>query len=151
MFQLNREKPGATVLWPDSKAPARRILSHTSTAFLRDNELYSAKSSGELVCLDANTGKKLWESDKVTSLKDGASIHITPNGDSVLLYSDQGELIRAELSRRGYKEISRAAILEPTFPFAGRKVAWSPPAFANGHIFARNGKELVCLSLTANP
>ena len=93
------------------------------------------------------TGKQVWESDKVTYLKDGASIHLTPNGDSVLLYTDRGELIRAQLTSAGYKEISRVAVLEPTFPFAGRNVAWSPPAYANRHIFARNSKELICASL----
>jgi hypothetical protein len=87
----------------------------------------------------------------VTDLKNGASIHITPNGDSVLLYTDRGELIRAELSPKGYKEISRASMLKPTMPFGGRNVAWSPPAYANGCIFARNGKELVCAWLKATP
>jgi hypothetical protein len=104
-----------------------------------------------LVCLDAATGKKLWISDKVTDLKNGASIHIAPNGDSVLLYTDRGELIRAELSPKGYKEISRAALLNPTMPFGGRKVVWAPPAFADGYIFARSGKELVCAWLKAAP
>src|SRR5207247_9850097 len=61
MFQLDPDKPAAKVLWPDSKAPSRRILSHTSTALLQGDLLLSAKSLGELVCLDANTGKKLWE------------------------------------------------------------------------------------------
>ena len=113
--------------------------------------MFSAKSSGELICLEASTGKQVWESTKVTDLKNGASIHLTPNGDSVLLYTDKGELIRAQLTSQGYKEISRVAVLEPTFPFGGRKVAWSPPAYANRHIFARNGKELICASLAAKP
>jgi hypothetical protein len=43
------------------------------------------------------------------------------------------------------------ALLEPTFPFAGRKVAWSPPAYANRQVFARNGKELICASLAVKP
>jgi len=68
-----------------------------------------------------------------------------------LLYTDKGELIRARLTTRGYKEISRVHLLEPTFPFAGRKVAWSAPAYANRHIFARNGKELICASLAVKP
>ena len=151
MFQLDSDKPAAAVLWPASKAPARRIFSHTSTALFRGDYLYSAKSSGELVCVEASTGKQVWESDKVTDLRDGASIHLTPNGDSVLLYTDKGELIRAQLTSAGYKEISRVAVLEPTFPFAGRNVAWSPPAYANRHIFARNSKELICASLAAKP
>ena len=151
MFQLDSDKPAAAVLWPESKAPSRRIFSHTSTALFRGDHLFSAKSSGELICVEASTGKQLWESDKVTGLKNGASIHLTPNGDSVLLYTDKGELIRAHLTSQGYQEISRVAVLEPTFPFAGRNVAWSPPAYANRHIFARNGKELICASLAAKP
>jgi hypothetical protein len=78
-----------------------------------------------------------WQTAKVTDLKSGASIHLTANGDSALLYTDKGELIRARLTAEGYKEISRVALLEPTFPFAGRKVAWPPPADANRHIFVR--------------
>ncbi len=151
MFQLNSDKPAATVLWPASKAPSRRIFSHTSTALFRGDHLFSAKSSGELVCLEASTGEQVWESDKVTDLQNGASIHLTPNGDSVLLYTNKGELIRARLTSQGYQEISRVAVLEPTFPFAGRNVAWSPPAYANRHIFARNGKELICASLAVEP
>jgi outer membrane protein assembly factor BamB len=151
MFQLDPNKPTAKVLWPESKAPSRRILSHTSTALFMGDYLFSAKSSGELVCLEASTGKLVWETTKVTDLKNGASIHLTANGDSVLLYTDKGELIRARLTAQGYREISRVAVLEPTFPFGGRKVAWSPPAYANRQIFVRNGKELICASLAGNP
>jgi outer membrane protein assembly factor BamB len=151
MFQLDPDKPAARVLWPDSKAPSRRILSHTSTALFRGDHVFSAKSSGELVCLEASTGKLVWQTTKVTDLKNGASIHLTANGDSVLLYTDRGELIRARLTAEGYKEISRVAVLEPTFPFGGRKVAWPPPGYANRHIFVRNSKELICASLAVKP
>jgi outer membrane protein assembly factor BamB len=151
MFELDPDKPAAKVLWPASKVPSRRIFSHTSTALFRGEHLFSAKSSGELVCVEASTGKQVWETGKVTDLKNGASIHLTANGDSVLLYTDKGELIRARLTAEGYKEISRVALLEPTFPFAGRKVAWAPPAYANRHIFVRNGKELICASLAVKP
>ncbi len=151
MFQLDSDKPGATVLWPKSTAPARRIYSHTSTALFRGDHLFSAKSSGELVCVDARTGEQVWETDKVTDLRNGASIHLTPNGDSVLLYTNKGELIRAQLTAEGYKEISRAAVIEPTMPFGGIKNVWAPPAYANRHIFARSGKELICASLADSP
>jgi outer membrane protein assembly factor BamB len=149
MFQLDADKPAAAVLWPASKAPARRIYSHTSTALFPGDHLYSAKSSGELICVEASSGKQVWESTKVTDLKSGASICLTPCGDSVLLYTNQGELIRAQLTPQGYKELSRTSVLQPTMPFSGRNVAWSPPAYANRCIFARSGKELVCASLAA--
>jgi outer membrane protein assembly factor BamB len=151
MLQLDPKQPAAKVLWPRSRAVSRRIFSHTSTALLRGDHLYSAKSSGELICVDAATGEQVWESTQVTDVINGASIHLTVNGDSVLLYTDKGELIRARLTPQGYDEISRASVLEPTFPFAGRKVAWSAPAFADGHIFVRNGKELICASLMPKP
>lgn len=86
----------------------------------------------------------------VTDLKSGASIHLTPNGDSVLMFTDRGELIRARLSAGGYREISRARLIAPTTPFAGRNVAWAPPAFANGHVYARSIRELVSASLQAD-
>jgi hypothetical protein len=104
-----------------------------------------------LICLEASTGRQVWETFKVTDLKNGASIHLTANGDSVLLYTDKGELIRARLTVQGYQELGRVALLEPTFPFAGRKVAWPPPAYANRHIFVRNSKELICACLAVKP
>jgi outer membrane protein assembly factor BamB len=151
MLQLDADQPSATILWPASNATARRIFSNTSTALYRGDFLYSAKSTGELICVEAATGKQVWESTTVTDLKGGASIHLTPNGDSVLLFTNKGELIRAQLSPEGYKELSRTPVLEPTFPFGGRNVVWPAPAYANRHIFARNGKELICASLAAEP
>jgi outer membrane protein assembly factor BamB len=147
MFQLDASKPDAHVLWPKSKSPSRRIYSHTSTALILGDYLYSAKSSGELICVDAKTGEQVWESTAVTDLKGGATIHLTPNGDSVLLYTDKGELIRGRLTPQGYEELSRSRVLEPTFPFGGRNLTWSAPAYAGRHILARSGKELICASL----
>jgi outer membrane protein assembly factor BamB len=149
MFQLDPNKPAVAPLWPASKAPARRIFSHTSTALFQDDHLFTAKSLGEFVCVEASTGQQVWTTDKVTDQKNGASVHITSMGEFVFLYTNQGELIRARLTSEGYQEISRVKVLEPTFDFAGRKVAWT--AYANRHIFARNGKELICASLAAEP
>jgi sialidase-1 len=145
MLKLAAEKPAASVLWPDSKAVSRRILSVTSTGLIRDGHVFSARSSGELVCLEASTGKQVWQTDKVTQLGNGASIHLTPNGDGVFLHTDRGELIRALLTGRGYQEISRTLLLVPT----GKEKAWAAPAYANRHVFARNHRELICASLAA--
>jgi hypothetical protein len=112
----------------------------------RDNFIYSARSFGQFICVDAKTGEQVWETDKVTDLKSGASVHGTVNGDTVLLYNDRGELIRVRLTPQGYQEISRARVLDPPVTW-GRNCAWAAPAFANRHIFARTNKELVCASL----
>jgi outer membrane protein assembly factor BamB len=151
MLKLDRDKPAASVLWPQSRAVAGRVLSNTSTPLLDGDNVFSAKSSGELACFDANTGEQVWEIRTVTDSKAGASIHLTPNGDSVLLYNDRGELIRARLSREQYKELGRVALLEPTYPFGSRKFAWSSPAYADGKVFVRSDTQLACYLLRAPP
>src|SRR5207344_3587031 len=100
----------ASVVWPETRPASRRILSNTSTALLQVDYVYSAKNSGHLVCLDANTGKQVWQTDKVTDLEKGASIHLTVYGDSVFLCTDRGELIRAHLTPTGYLEFNRARL-----------------------------------------
>jgi len=147
MLQLDSEKPAASVLWPDTKAVSRRTLSITSTALFRGDHVFSAKASGVLVCVEARTGKQVWEMDKVTDLRSGASIHLTANGDGVFLYTDKGELIRAQLTAKGYKEVSRTTLLKPI----AKAKAWAAPAYANRHVFARNDEELLCASLAAEP
>jgi outer membrane protein assembly factor BamB len=147
MMKLDPANPTAAVLWPESKSPTLRNLSNTSTPMLRGDLVFSARTSGHLVCLDAATGKELWRTNKVTELGSGASIHLTANGDNTFLYTDRGELILANLSGNGYAEIGRAPLLEPTYPYGGNNFAWTPPAFADRCIFARSDKELVCASL----
>jgi outer membrane protein assembly factor BamB len=55
----------------------------------------------------------------------------------------------ARLSPKGYEEIGRAHLMEPTGNAMGRKIVWSHPAFANRAMFARNDKEIICVSLAA--
>lgn len=147
MLELNPDAPTAKLLWPETPAVSKRILSNTSTPLLQGDYVYSAKSSGELVCLEAGTGKQLWGTTNVTEQKLGASIHLTPNGDVVFLFTDEGNLILARVSPGGYREIGRVHLLKPTSFLSNRNFAWTPPAFANRQIFARNDEELVCASL----
>jgi outer membrane protein assembly factor BamB len=150
MFKLDSEKPGATVLWPENRGVTKRVLSPTSTPVLEGDVIYSANTRGELICLDAHTGKQLWAADKITARKTGPSIHITPHGDDAFLYTDEGMLIHARLTRAGYEEISRTKLIEPFYLFGGHKLTWAPAAFANRCIFVANGQELICVSLAAN-
>jgi hypothetical protein len=64
-----------------------------------------------------------------------------------VIFNELGELILADLSKEGYKETARAMLMDPTSPGMGRKVIWSHPAFANKCVFARNDKQLICVSL----
>ncbi|MBI3866627.1 MAG: PQQ-like beta-propeller repeat protein [Planctomycetia bacterium] len=147
LLELDPAKPAATVLWPETKSPTRRNLSNTSTPLLRGDHVFSARTSGYFVCLDAKTGNEVWETEKVTDQVSGASVHLTTNGDNAFLYTDRGELILAHLRSDGYREISRTPLVEPTFEYQGKKFVWAPPAYANRCVFSRSDKELVCASL----
>ena len=149
MFKLETDHPAAAVLWPETRVVAKRVLSNTSTPLFQGDYIFSAKTSGELVCLDAATGKEVWQTNTVTSLKNGSCIHLTPNGGSILLFTDQGNLIRARLGSDGYQELGRVHLLDPTHPFNGRNVIWPPPAYASRHILVRNDQELIRASLAA--
>lgn len=150
MFQLEKDRPAGKTLWPESAGVSRRILSDTSTGLLLGDHVYSAKAGGEFLCLEAATGKEIWRTNTVTDLINGASIHVTLHGDSAFLFNDRGELIQARLTPSGYEEISRVKLIEPTWPFGSRKVAWAAPAFAHQNVYARNDQELVCVSLAAH-
>ena len=147
MFQLSRDRPAAKVLWPDTPSGTRRILSDTSTPLFRDDYVYSPRSGGLFVCLEAGTGREVWQTNVVTNLRQGACVHLVPNGSSVFLFTDQGDLVRAQLTPAGYRELGRVHLIEPTSPLFENKFAWAAPAFANRNIFVRNDHELRCYSL----
>jgi len=112
--------------------------------------IYSARTGGPLVCLEAATGKELWSTNSVTAQRNGASINITPQGGAFFLFTDEGNLIRAQLSPAGYREISRSHLIDPTWPFNGAKFVYAPPAYADRQVFARSETEVVCASLEKN-
>jgi hypothetical protein len=72
------------------------------------------------------------------------------NGDRWFLANEKGDLIIARMTPKGYEELDRAKLLEPTHSAGGREVVWSHPAFANRCVYARNDKEIVCVSLAAD-
>jgi hypothetical protein len=119
------------------------------TPILDGDYLYGVDSYGQLRCLDANTGERIWEDLTAVPKARWATIHMIRHQDKVLMFNERGELILARLSPDGFEEISRTRLIEPTTAQLDQRggVCWSHPAFANRHVFARNDDELVCASL----
>jgi outer membrane protein assembly factor BamB len=155
MLRLNTDKPGASALWQSKDQKDRKFSSlHalSSTPVLKDGHVYGICGEGELRCLKADTGEQVWESDGVWGEKATfGTAFLAPQGDRFVIFNDAGYLILATISPKGYKEIDRAKVLEPTYEARGRKVVWSAPALANKCVFVRNDKELICVSLAATP
>lgn len=154
MLRLLPDKPAVEKVWQlvgPSEMQTEALQSIISTPVFVDGHIYGVDSYGELRCLDAATGKRLWENLTATPKNRWSTIHFVRNADKHWLFNERGELIIAQLAPSGYTEISRAKLLEPTMEQLRSRggVCWSHPAFANKHIFARNDKEIVCASLEA--
>lgn len=72
------------------------------------------------------------------------------NGDNIWMFNERGELLISKLSPKGFEEISRAELIEPTTGQLDQRggVCWSHPAYANRHVYIRNDQELVCADLS---
>ena len=122
-----------------------------STPIIEGNYIYGIDSYGELRCLDLHTGDRIWESLEVVRKARWANVYMIRQEDKVWMFNERGELIISKLSSRGYKEISRTKLIEPTEGQLGQRggVCWSHPAFAYKHVFVRNDEELLCADLSA--
>ncbi len=152
MVQLGATSPVAQKLWATVGATERNtqaLQCMISTPVMRDGYIYGVDSYGELRCLEAATGKRVWEDQTATPRARWSNIHMVVQRDRIWMFNERGELVIAKLSPEGFHELSRAKLIEPTTAQLRQRggVCWSHPAFANQHVFARNDKEMVCASL----
>jgi len=121
-----------------------------STPVMFGGHVYGVDSRGQFRCIKADSGDRVWEDLSLTPKNEKwGTVHMVQNGRRTWMFTEQGEVVIAELSPEGLKQISRAKLLEPTHKILNRKVLWSHPAFANRCIYARSDTELVCGDLSA--
>jgi len=156
MIHLDPAAPKATLAWKgrtDSEIDTDGLHSIISTPVLDGDYIYGVCSYGQFRCLDARTGKRVWETQAVTVEKARwASAFLVRHEDRYFINNDRGELILAKLSPEGYREISRAQLIKPTATAGiGRRqlgaVHWSHPAYANRTLYTRNDEEIIAVSL----
>jgi outer membrane protein assembly factor BamB len=122
-----------------------------STPVFLGEYIYGVDSYGELRCLSAATGDRVWEDRTATPRNRWSNIHLVQHGERFWMFNERGELVIGELSPQGFRELSRARLIDPTVEQLRRRdgVCWSHPAYADRHVYARNDKTLVCASLEA--
>jgi outer membrane protein assembly factor BamB len=132
-------KPGVKQIW---KNPGLTCYFSTPVAVGTDH-LYAVTSTktgafsftATLRCIEAGTGKELWKHDKVGEYH--ASLVRT--GDAkLLLVEEPGNLVLLEPNPKEYRELARSKICGKT---------WAHPAVANGRLYIRDAKELICVEL----
>jgi len=154
MLRLGQETPTVESIWRrrgKSEKHTDALHAMIGTPFIQGDYVYGVDSFGQLRCLDADTGDRVWEDRTAVPEARWATIHMVRNGDRVWMFNERGELLIAKLSPEGFHEISRTKLIDPTKGQLSRGdgVCWSHPAYANRHVFARNDQELVCASLAA--
>jgi outer membrane protein assembly factor BamB len=129
-------KPQAAEAW---KKPELTCYFSTPVAVGKD-QLYMVNGSllaktATLRCVETATGKELWKRPGVGTYH--ASLLRTGDG-KLLMLEEKGDLVLIDPDPKGYRELARAHVCGQT---------WAHPALANGRLYVRDGKELICLEL----
>jgi outer membrane protein assembly factor BamB len=134
-------KPAVTEAW---KNPALCCYFSTPVA-VGDKYLYMVTGSlfaamrnqpeSALNCVEAATGKVLWTKPKVGKFH---AALIRTGDNKLLMHSDTGDLTMIDPDQKEYRELCRAKVCGET---------WAHPALANGRLYVRDNKELICLQM----
>lgn len=89
--------------------------------------------TGELRCVNWKTGDLMWNE------KGFGVAHLIAVDGGLLAVTETGEAVRVEASEKAYKEVTRAKVLDG--------VVRAAPALADGRLYIRNEKQLVCVKL----
>lgn len=117
MIDLGADGVTPTVLW--TTASGNNDLKNDSihsimpTPIVTDDFIYGISSYGQLRCLKTDTGEMVWETLDATGQGRWWNAFLIPHGEMsgrrVYIANEQGDLITAELSGGGYREISRCS------------------------------------------
>jgi outer membrane protein assembly factor BamB len=166
LIQVDRSGQSVKEIWRNKNLDA-----HWSTPLYIDGFIYGFRGrdepQGELVCLDAKTGKIQWktrgyegppgslglnpQTGEVRDRKTGKVVpfpyfgrgSLTLAGKRLIILGERGTLALAEPSPNGYREICRASVPGVKFP------VWPSPVLAGTKLYIRDTRSLVCLDMAA--
>jgi outer membrane protein assembly factor BamB len=113
------------------------MSNHYGTCVHHNGHLYGfdgrQEEGARLRCVELKTGKVRWTRERF-----GCGSMVLADGNLIIL-SEDGDLILVEATPDSYKEKARAPLLT--------KPCRSPMALANGRLYARDSKRLMCWNL----
>jgi outer membrane protein assembly factor BamB len=119
----------------------KEVKSYFSSGVAGDDLLFLVtnivedKPQADLSCLDSKTGKLLWTKEKIGYFHAGV---IRTGDGKLLVLSDNGMLSLLEVDAKGARELAHAKVCGGTLV---------NPALADGKLYARDDKEIVCIKL----
>ncbi|EEF57677.1 PQQ-binding-like beta-propeller repeat protein [Pedosphaera parvula] len=101
--------------------------------------LYGLGPQRNLICVDIKTGKEMWSKEGYISTSAGnASAAFIVMDKNILTLTDGGQLVMFAADCMEFKEISNVQVCGKT---------WCNPAYADGKLYLRDGRELYCVEL----
>ena len=111
----------------------KKMKNHFNSTILLDGYFYGFDMS-QLKCLDFNTGEEKWATEDYNK----GSLMVADG--KLIILSERGKLVIAEVSEKLIKPLAEAQIL------TGK--CWTVPVLANGRIYARNAAgDMVCVDV----
>lgn len=134
---LQEDKPNADQVWQEKELKgyfSSGTCAGKERLYLVTNTLNPVPSA-TLNCIDLKTGKELWTKKGIGYFHAG----IIRTGDGkLLILDDAGTLKLVEENGKEYKELCKAPVCGGTL---------TAPALANGCVFVRDAKEVLCYQL----
>jgi outer membrane protein assembly factor BamB len=135
MMRVTRAADGtwsASEIFQDERSGSR-----VPPALFYDGHIYTNSGDNRrgLQCLDAD-GDVKWETVNKPDFGQGSMI--IADGVIFIMDDESGELVMADASPAGYKELARAKVL------GGREI-WAPMALSDGHLVLRDMSQMKCL------
>jgi outer membrane protein assembly factor BamB len=100
----------------------------------KDGYLYWVHDKGRVACLDPKTGKELWADDLPVAKEISASLVLI--GDRIAVISEDGKVFQFRATPTKYEPLGNTALGE---------VVYATPAVADGKLFVRTGRHLICI------
>ncbi len=118
--------------------PVKTIMkTKLSNLVIRDGYAY-ALDAGILQCVEIATGKKQWKKRRRPAIGHGQLLIV---GDQLLITTEHGELVLAELNPEKFVELSSIPILDEG------EICWNNPTVVNDLLLMRNSVEAVAYQL----
>jgi outer membrane protein assembly factor BamB len=112
---------------------------HYNTSIYHDGYLYGFHGRQErgpdFRCVDLKTKKVAWEQQRF-----GCGALILADGKLIVL-TEAGDLVHVDATPTAYRELARATIFQA-------RPCRAQPALANGRLYARDQRKLICLNLS---
>jgi hypothetical protein len=107
-----------------------------------DGHIYGYHDSGNWVCQDLKTGKVVWRSNKL-----GKGSVTCADGCLYCYSEDEGTVVLAEASPRGWTEKGRFTIPKETKLPRKQGRIWTHPVVANGKLYLRDQDLIFCFDV----